>query len=438
MSRIKYIQQPWILFVTEYSKIVLTKIIFQIDKNGGNVIAFALFGLLFVPKISTLIPTLLLIIGIFLVFISKDYRSRWIKILSNPLVKWISWSFLFWFVSSVLIAIYHIKNGTFVFPSNALRIAASTTLFCINFSTKSDEKFVIGLIFAAAIAAMSSIFGLIDGEVRIQGATNNPIHFGNMTAVVMAFCITLIALPTKITKRYKLLLLIGAVLAAWASFTSQTRSSALIILCVIPAFLINPKKLSNKNIILLTISICFLFATLLLTSVKIRDLLRISEPFQELNSSNPINYEKISGYRYEMWRAGWIIFKNHPIAGIGPGQFKENLESLAASGIVEPTAIFNQPHNDIIHAASSGGLIKLSSYLCVIIVPFLFFYSIYSKSSICSRSKTWSYLGMQTVGAYFLFGFTNSGFDLQIYSTTYSVLIVLLAKFSLFDFPTDV
>jgi hypothetical protein len=38
---------------------------------------------------------------------------------------------------------------------------------------------------------------------------------------------------------------------------------------------------------------------------------------------------------------------------------------------------------------------------------------------------------MQVVAAYFLTGLTNSNFDLQIYSTTYAVLVCVLAKLSM-------
>jgi hypothetical protein len=42
-------------------------------------------------------------------------------------------------------------------------------------------------------------------------------------------------------------------------------------------------------------------------------------------------------------------------------------------------------------------------------------------------------MGMQAVAAFFITGLTNSNFDLQIYSTTYAVLVCVLARLSLFE-----
>jgi len=42
-------------------------------------------------------------------------------------------------------------------------------------------------------------------------------------------------------------------------------------------------------------------------------------------------------------------------------------------------------------------------------------------------------MGMQVVVGFFLTGLTNSNFDLQIYSTTYAVLVCVLAQLILFE-----
>ena len=40
-------------------------------------------------------------------------------------------------------------------------------------------------------------------------------------------------------------------------------------------------------------------------------------------------------------------------------------------------------------------------------------------------------MGMQLVGVFFLTGLTNSNFDLEIYSTSYGVLVAVLARLCL-------
>jgi hypothetical protein len=61
--------------------------------------------------------------------------------------------------------------------------------------------------------------------------------------------------------------------------------------------------------------------------------------------------------------------------------------------------------------------------------PFFYFWQSYQARNNLTSAIS-AILGMQVVGAYFLTGLTNSNFDLQIYSTTYAVLVCVLAKLS--------
>jgi len=117
----------------------------------------------------------------------------------------------------------------------------------------------------------------------------------------------------------------------------------------------------------------------------------------------------------------------------GPAGFSqafEAFEALAAEGKVQKTVFHNQPHNDILYAASMGGVGKLLACLALIFLPFLFFYKSY-QAKVDIVFKIPSILGMQVVCGFFLTGWTNSNFDLQIYSTTYAVLVCVLAKLSM-------
>ncbi|MEN9670287.1 MAG: hypothetical protein RL018_564, partial [Pseudomonadota bacterium] len=126
----------------------------------------------------------------------------------------------------------------------------------------------------------------------------------------------------------------------------------------------------------------------------------------------------------------WHIFKENPIVGIGSRRFESELIRRAQIGEIPNTDIHNQPHSDIMHALSSGGILKLLSYLGILVAPFVFFYRRYRDAGNDTEMQLMPILGMQLVGAYFLTGLTNSNFDLQIYSTTYAVLVCVLAKLS--------
>ena len=79
------------------------------------------------------------------------------------------------------------------------------------------------------------------------------------------------------------------------------------------------------------------------------------------------------------------------------------------------------------YAASSGGLIKLSAYIAMMLGSFLYFYKKYLRLRNDHLERIIPVMGMQVVAAYFLFGLTNSNFDLQIYSMTFATLVCLFA-----------
>jgi O-antigen ligase len=93
----------------------------------------------------------------------------------------------------------------------------------------------------------------------------------------------------------------------------------------------------------------------------------------------------------------------------------------------------NQPHNDLLNAASTGGVLKLMAYVFLITAPFMFFYKKYKASQQDVNQRILPIMGMQVVAAFFMTGLTNSNFDLQIYSTTFAVVVCVLAKLVLFE-----
>lgn len=165
-------------------------------------------------------------------------------------------------------------------------------------------------------------------------------------------------------------------------------------------------------------------------STSLRDKLRISDAVANVEQIAQGNYMTSLGARVAMWKTAWLIFEDHPLIGIGPGRFQAEIIRRIEMGEIPTTEIYNQPHSDIMHALSSGGLLKFFAYLGILFAPLVFFYKRFREEKNNSDRWLMSVLGMQVVGAYFLTGLTNSNFDLQIYSTTYAVLVCVLANLS--------
>jgi O-antigen ligase len=64
--------------------------------------------------------------------------------------------------------------------------------------------------------------------------------------------------------------------------------------------------------------------------------------------------------RRDIWRASWLMFKAHPIAGAGLGGFWAEVPVYhSASGVLTP----QQAHNDYLELVASGGLLGAALFI---------------------------------------------------------------------------
>jgi O-antigen ligase len=79
--------------------------------------------------------------------------------------------------------------------------------------------------------------------------------------------------------------------------------------------------------------------------------------------------------RLEMWRTGLRAFAAHRVIGIGLGEFGDYTRQEIAAGRTNPViGRYNQPHNEYVEAAATGGLPGLLVLLAVFLVPLRFFF----------------------------------------------------------------
>ncbi len=78
--------------------------------------------------------------------------------------------------------------------------------------------------------------------------------------------------------------------------------------------------------------------------------------------------------RLEMWRTATRAFRQHPLAGIGVGQFDEyTRQEIVAGRSHAAIGRYNQPHNEYLEAAATGGVPGLLVLLAVFLVPLYYF-----------------------------------------------------------------
>ncbi len=131
------------------------------------------------------------------------------------------------------------------------------------------------------------------------------------------------------------------------------------------------------------------------------------------------------GQRFEMWRAAWHMFLDHPVLGIGTGAFYEDAQQMAHRGLIAPPAAqYDHPHSDYFDALSSRGILGLLALFALLGVPAIYF--VRAVKSGDETSHAVGLAGLLLVCGFAIFGLTDTVF---IHSMNISWYVIYIALF---------
>ena len=191
--------------------------------------------------------------------------------------------------------------------------------------------------------------------------------FPNHMVALVEVCIPFLLYFVKFQRR-KVFIYMTLTLTLFNILISQSRSAYIIfVIAVVLTALLYSRSIfkSIKNV-------CSVF---LIMVVIIAILLYIPQTNKLINIawhrfiSFPKNIQifmeegqSTTGQRMEMYQTGFRIIREHPILGIGYGNFKLYMEKIYGTGIIS--------HNVIITVWTSAGIIGLTLFLCIIFKAF--------------------------------------------------------------------
>lgn len=130
--------------------------------------------------------------------------------------------------------------------------------------------------------------------------------------------------------------------------------------------------------------------------------------------------------RLEMWRTGLRAFVAHPVIGIGVGEFGEYTRQEIAAGRTNPViGRYNQPHNEYVEAAATGGLPGLLVLLAMFLVPLRYFFrqALDPDEDIALAAS----VGLALVGLYMVCALTDAVFYRVMTQSLYFFLVLGMA-----------
>jgi len=166
-------------------------------------------------------------------------------------------------------------------------------------------------------------------------------------------------------------ILLGNVRAAWAAMTIATLVS-LIIWITNAGHLGLPSRRRatyRKKIIV--------FAVLLILVVLVFGSLSLKQDQLQAMYNRVVAVATLSGgsisARLDLWKNSWAMFADHPLLGVGPGNWKLQIPRYGAVSVYTDTGeiFYQRPHNDYLWVLTESGILALICYLTVFAAAFV-------------------------------------------------------------------
>lgn len=143
------------------------------------------------------------------------------------------------------------------------------------------------------------------------------------------------------------------------------------------------------------------------------------------------NVDTSLGIRLQLWRGSWIMFRDHPLAGVGSTGFIPALKELAARKTISPmAATFTHSHNDILFMMAKYGCLGLIAILALYLVPATLFGRYLSHPD--KEIHACAFMGVAYIVGLMVYGLSDvafSGWEVApFYGITITFLLVYIKK----------
>lgn len=236
---------------------------------------------------------------------------------------------------------------------------------------ESRKWLLWGSLLATVVVFTQMLFEVYIEKADIVEGVYGKVIFGPFS-VLIAFWVLYLWQDAS-NKLYKIFIIIGFSVAILAAMMSGSRGAYLGVLVLFVTGMIIFIR-AWKIIVIGLVLFGALFITYSQSTIVNESINKAVVGFEDyVSSKEAVTSTKVItsvGIRLEMWRAAKYFFPDHPILGVGPGNYQAMARKYANEGKVNPIiAEYSHPHNAYLEALYSKGIIGLVSLLVLLYYP---------------------------------------------------------------------
>ncbi len=217
----------------------------------------------------------------------------------------------------------------------------------------TGKKIFIAALIGLTIDALCVIEQGISGEIRPAGFVGHPMTFAGYASLYLPILLVSF-FEKRDAARWQVGIGILWLLIAGALLLNATRGAWLAVAVVIPLLLLY--YLFKRRKLAALVLCLFVFAGAGLAHY---------EPFlQRLSTITDINFQSNSE-RLLIWQSASHMFRDHPVLGVGLGQYKDNYQKKYILPEAKEREI-EHAHNNFLQMAAENGAVGLAGFLALI------------------------------------------------------------------------
>lgn len=263
----------------------------------------------------------------------------------------------FWYIGAFLLAILStivIDKGNYYGGIKFLRsdyVATMLPMVCILLFIKKDQIKNILLCFMISLF-MTNCYALWEafhGVNRVWGLTGGYMQLGGALILLVPLTLLLIIDKEFIPAVYRPFLIITLLLEIPVVVFNATRITWIALLIVVPILLLCVQT-NKKKAIIYSLLLVILFIGICNVNPYVQGRLSVM-----IDKSYQPNSERIL-----MWQSAWNMFRDHPITGVGLGNYTEQYYQQYISPAAKEQTV--HAHSNIMHLAATTGLVGVMAY----------------------------------------------------------------------------
>ncbi|WP_245001917.1 O-antigen ligase family protein [Cupriavidus pinatubonensis] len=227
---------------------------------------------------------------------------------------------------------------------------------------------------AGALLSTIKIYQLSHGGELRYGTDFIPITiFIEMALLLGTYGMLSLAWNSRHERVQTVLKILAAAAILYGSYLSQSRGAWITIPVFCAIALYSSGVLAKGRRLLMAVLIALALVGAMSQARLVKDRIDVARTDIEQYVSGT-NVDTSIGFRFQLWRGSVVIFREHPLFGVGVDGYRDALADLKNRGIITPAASeFAHSHNEFLFNAARLGLFGIVALLALYLVPACYF-----------------------------------------------------------------